>query len=107
MRRILLGLLVGAIGYCALAVLHFPANSQEKATAIKIVWTAAVVIPGYGPVIRDIPEPDEKFATQKECDAFGEKMVTRTEDWVRAALSAKWDFPVKVVWRCEAEGDPA
>jgi len=71
----------------------------------KIIWTVAFMMTS-GPVYKDVPEP-YTFKSKKECDTFGTKMVKRMEDWSRGVLSAAWETPIFVVWRCEPAGQPA
>ena len=72
---------------------------------IKLVWTAAALTIN-GPIAGEIPETT-KFKTRAECAAFGETMTPRLQDYVRGLLKADWDLDVKVIFRCEAAGDPA
>lgn len=71
----------------------------------KIVFMAAFVTM-QGPTVQPVEETT-KFKSAKECEAFGGEMHGRVADWVRGVLHADWDYKVKVMWKCEAEGDPA
>ncbi len=72
---------------------------------LKIIWTAGFMSL-QGPIMKDLHEPD-RFKDMAACDAFGERMAKRTEDFVRGALNVTWETPVMIVWRCEPVGDPA
>jgi len=70
-----------------------------------LVW-AVVTIGPQGPVGGDIPETT-KFQSEAACNEFGRDMTPRLQDWVRGRLTADWDHPVRVDFRCAPDGKPA
>jgi hypothetical protein len=72
----------------------------------EIVFVIMTLIGGQ-PAIIGMPETT-KFKDAAACEAFGEKMVPRVQDYTRGGIQAiEWDHPVEVKWQCEATGDPA
>jgi hypothetical protein len=72
---------------------------------LKLIWTVAVMT-AQGPAVQDIPYA-HKFETKAECEQYGDDNKDRMGDWVRGVIRTPFDFPVSVVWRCEAEDRPA
>lgn len=72
---------------------------------LKLVWTVAIIMQA-GPAVQDVQE-GQKFANKAACDEYASAHVDRMADWTRGVLRAPFEFPVKVVWRCEAEDRPA
>lgn len=71
---------------------------------IKLLWLV-VTIGAQGPMSGRIQEP-QTFDTLAECQAYGERMAPRMEDWARGYIGAHWSHPVQVQFRCD-EGEPA
>jgi hypothetical protein len=71
---------------------------------LKLIWTIATLTL-QGPLVTDVPETT-KFKDQAACMEFGKQMMPRLADWARGRLNADWDHEIKVVFRCEAAGQP-
>lgn len=71
---------------------------------IKLIWVAAILT-AQGPMMGEVPE-STTFKDRVECQAFGEKMTPRLQDYVRGLAKADWHDDVQVAFRCEANGQP-
>lgn len=71
---------------------------------IKLVWLA-IIMTSQGPAGGEIPE-STTFKTREECQAFGEAMTPRLEDYVRGLTRQDWSNEVRVRFKCEPNGQP-
>jgi hypothetical protein len=69
-----------------------------------LIWAVMTIGP-QGPVGGNLPETT-KFESKEACEKFGEEMIPRMQDWIRGAVRADWGHPVRVTFKCDAEGRP-
>jgi len=95
MRRILLGLLVGAVGYCALAVLHFPAHAEWSIEEIDKTIKETNFIVGTGCSGTLIDKNKRLILTNYHCIdgqvTAVEREITNSEGWVRKVKIRKYE----------------
>lgn len=70
-----------------------------------LVWAVMTIGP-QGPIGGNVPETT-KFDSEKACEAFGKDMSPRMQDWIRGAMKAEWEHPVRVDYKCQPDGRDA
>lgn len=82
----------------ALAALFVMSASAHDIPAVKLVWMVETTNE-RGHIRAEVPET-QPFASSAACQAFGEEMTPRMQDWVRGRLGAEWNHTVQIAFRC-------